>query len=84
MSIYMLTIIHTYSLTLNTYPEAASSNSGLDLPGRVLMESALYPVLLCSAAGLNDLDGLHLLVENAGRSLLLNCTDYDGRTPLVS
>ncbi|CAG8584921.1 6605_t:CDS:10 [Paraglomus occultum] len=75
--------VHNYTHTLiQDIIKAASSKEGLDLPGRVLMESALYPVLLCSAAGLNDLDGLHLLVESAGRSLLLNCTDYDGRTPL--
>jgi lysophospholipase len=47
-----------------------------------LTQRALGPVLLCSAAGSNDLDGLKLLVEGAGELINLNCIDYDGRVPL--
>ncbi|KAI8080810.1 asparaginase-domain-containing protein [Gilbertella persicaria] len=48
----------------------------------MLAQKALGPVLLCSAAGSNDLDGLTLLVESMGELINLNCVDYDGRVPL--
>lgn len=48
----------------------------------MLAQKALGPVLLCSAAGSNDLDGLSLLVESMGELINLNCVDYDGRVPL--
>lgn len=48
----------------------------------MLAQKALGPVLLCSAAGANDLDGLSLLVESMGELINLNCVDYDGRVPL--
>lgn len=52
------------------------------LQERILVEKTLYPILLCSAASTNDMEGLLLLYENLGDSLNLNCIDYDGRTPL--
>ncbi|GAN10274.1 60 kDa lysophospholipase-like isoform X2 [Mucor ambiguus] len=48
----------------------------------MLAQKALGPVLLCSAAGSNDLEGLSLLVESMGELINLNCVDYDGRVPL--
>jgi lysophospholipase len=48
----------------------------------MLAQKALGPVLLCSAAGANDLGGLNLLVESMGELMNLNCVDYDGRVPL--
>ncbi|KAI8992406.1 asparaginase-domain-containing protein [Pilobolus umbonatus] len=48
----------------------------------ILAQRALSPVLLCSAAGSNDLEGLTLLIESMGEVLNLNCADYDGRVPL--
>lgn len=67
--------------------KAAVKDSSLmmDVQEKVLMEKSLYPILLCSAAGTDDLDGMLLLSENyEGMMLMLNCMDYDGRTPLVS
>ncbi|KAG9294764.1 hypothetical protein G9A89_008243 [Geosiphon pyriformis] len=66
---------------------AASANSpnsalSINLQEKLLMEKTLYPILLCSAAGTNDLAGLELLWETIGESLILNCVDYDGRTPM--
>ncbi|CEG68248.1 Putative L-asparaginase [Rhizopus microsporus] len=48
----------------------------------MLAQKALNPVLLCSAASANDLDGLKLLVEEIEEAVNLNCVDYDGRVPL--
>ncbi|KAG1447090.1 hypothetical protein G6F56_009370 [Rhizopus delemar] len=48
----------------------------------MIAQKALGPVLLCSAAGSNDLEGLQLLVESMGDMINLNCIDYDGRVPL--
>ncbi|CAO3682230.1 unnamed protein product [Rhizopus stolonifer] len=54
----------------------------LSVEEEILAQKALGPVLLCSAASSNDLDGLKLLVENMGELINLNCVDYDGRVPL--
>ncbi|CAI2171130.1 13868_t:CDS:10 [Funneliformis geosporum] len=65
--------------------QAAATDSSLmmNVQEKVLMEKSLYPILLCSAAGTDDLDGMLLLSENyEGMMLMLNCMDYDGRTPL--
>jgi len=43
------------------------------------VELALYPVLMCAAAGSNDLDAMLRMVE-AGADV--NLSDYDQRTPL--
>lgn len=43
------------------------------------VEQALYPVLMCAAAGSNDLDAMLRMVE-AGADV--NLSDYDQRTPL--
>ncbi|KAI8378619.1 asparaginase-domain-containing protein [Blakeslea trispora] len=48
----------------------------------MVAQKALAPVLLCSAASSNDLDGLSLLVEGMSEMINLNCVDYDGRVPL--
>ncbi|CAO3703232.1 unnamed protein product [Rhizopus stolonifer] len=48
----------------------------------MIAQKALGPVLLCSAASSNDLEGLRLLVESMGDMINLNCIDYDGRVPL--
>lgn len=48
----------------------------------MLAQKALAPVLLCSAAAANDLEGLRLLVEGLGELINVNCVDYDGRVPL--
>jgi lysophospholipase len=47
-----------------------------------LAERSLGPVLLCSAAGTNDMEGMNLLYESMGDHLNMNCVDYDGRVPL--
>ncbi|KAI8086569.1 asparaginase-domain-containing protein [Halteromyces radiatus] len=47
-----------------------------------LVERSLGPVLLCSAAGTNDMDGLTSLYESMGDHMNVNCVDYDGRVPL--
>ncbi|KAI8074030.1 asparaginase-domain-containing protein [Gongronella butleri] len=47
-----------------------------------LAERALAPLLLCSAAGANDMDNMATLVENIAEDLNVNCVDYDGRVPL--
>ncbi|ORZ21234.1 asparaginase-domain-containing protein [Absidia repens] len=47
-----------------------------------IAERSLGPVLLCSAAGTNDMEGLTLLYESMGDHLNMNCVDYDGRVPL--
>ncbi|KAI9277638.1 asparaginase-domain-containing protein [Sporodiniella umbellata] len=48
----------------------------------MVAQKALGPVLLCSAASSNDLEGLQLLVESMGDLINLNCIDYGGRAPL--
>ncbi|KAI7897783.1 asparaginase-domain-containing protein [Cokeromyces recurvatus] len=48
----------------------------------IVAERILLPVLLCSAAAVNDIDGLRSLVESIGETINLNCVDYDGRVPL--
>ncbi|CAO3587890.1 unnamed protein product [Absidia cylindrospora] len=47
-----------------------------------IAERSLGPVLLCSAAGTNDMEGMTLLYESMGDHLNVNCVDYDGRVPL--
>ncbi|KAF7725023.1 hypothetical protein EC973_000516 [Apophysomyces ossiformis] len=54
----------------------------MSLEDQLIAEKALAPVLLCSAAGSNDIEGLRLLQDNMGDSLNVNCVDYDGRSPL--
>ena len=45
----------------------------MNVQEKVLMEKSLYPILLCSAAGTDDLDGMMLLSENyEGMKLMLN------------
>ena len=43
------------------------------------VEKALYPVLLCAAAGSNDIDAMLRMVEDGAD---VNTSDYDQRTPL--
>lgn len=43
------------------------------------VEKALYPVLMCAAAGSNDLDAMLRMVEGGAD---VNISDYDQRTPL--
>ncbi|CAO3589422.1 unnamed protein product [Absidia cylindrospora] len=47
-----------------------------------IAERSLGPVLLCSAAGTNDMEGMNRLYESMGDHLNVNCVDYDGRVPL--
>ncbi|RIA95047.1 asparaginase-domain-containing protein [Glomus cerebriforme] len=81
----------THKIIQNMINAAAEANHAavkdtslmMDVQEKVLMEKSLYPILLCSAAGTDDLDGMLLLSENyEGMMLMLNCMDYDGRTPL--
>jgi len=44
-----------------------------------LIGHALYPVLLCAAAGTGDTKGVSQILEMGGNP---NCSDYDGRSPL--
>ncbi|CAJ0651584.1 6707_t:CDS:10 [Entrophospora sp. SA101] len=77
----------THKIIQNMISSDLKKNSTSDLAltinvqEKVLMEKTLYPILLCSAAGTDDLDGMLLLWESY-EGLLLNCVDYDGRTPL--
>ncbi|KAG1141546.1 hypothetical protein G6F37_006955 [Rhizopus arrhizus] len=83
------------SLLVNIFMKFAARNKVLDkqetnesqdltmsVEEEMLAQKALGPVLLCSAAGSDDLDGLQLLVECMGELINLNCVDYDGRIPL--
>ncbi|KAG1463995.1 hypothetical protein G6F46_003195 [Rhizopus delemar] len=83
------------SLLVNIFMKFAARNKVLDrqetnesqdltmsVEEEMLAQKALGPVLLCSAAGSDDLDGLQLLVERMGELINLNCVDYDGRIPL--
>ncbi|KAI8336549.1 asparaginase-domain-containing protein [Chlamydoabsidia padenii] len=64
---------HAYSLP----PDLTLSNQD-----QQLAERSLGPVLLCSAAGTNDMEGMNLLYQSMGDHLNMNCVDYDGRVPL--
>ncbi|KAI9486266.1 MAG: asparaginase-domain-containing protein [Benjaminiella poitrasii] len=67
-------------------PEVLDEEEEVDLAMSIeeemVAEKALLPVLLCTAAAANDLDGLRSLVENMTEMINLNCIDYDGRVPL--
>ncbi|KAI8582726.1 hypothetical protein K450DRAFT_226616 [Umbelopsis ramanniana AG] len=71
---------------IQTIVQASSTGDGnitsQTLQERVLIEKAMYPILLCSAAATDDMEGLLMLHENLGDMINLNCVDYDGRTPL--
>jgi lysophospholipase len=71
---------------IQTIVQASSTGEGYitsqTLQERVLIEKAMYPILLCSAAATDDMDGLLMLHENLGDMINLNCVDYDGRTPM--
>ncbi|KAI8372952.1 asparaginase-domain-containing protein [Radiomyces spectabilis] len=54
----------------------------MSMEEQLTAERALGPVLLCSAAGSNDLEGITQLFNNMGGLLNLNCVDYSGRVPL--
>ncbi|CAG8623069.1 15712_t:CDS:10, partial [Acaulospora morrowiae] len=79
----------THKIIQNMIAAAADAKRGgvsdsalmINVQEKVLMEKSIYPILLCSAAGTNDLEGILLLWESYD-SLILNCIDYDGRTPL--
>ncbi|CAG8441038.1 11130_t:CDS:2 [Acaulospora colombiana] len=79
----------THKIIQNMIAAAADAKRGgvsdsalmINVQEKVLMEKSIYPILLCSAAGTNDLEGLQLLWESYD-GLILNCIDYDGRTPL--
>ncbi len=61
---------------VNTVAKALAART----PGeRDQVEKALYPVLLCSAASLGDLDGLRRMCEGGADPAT---ADYDGRTAL--
>ncbi|KAK4520070.1 uncharacterized protein ATC70_008199 [Mucor velutinosus] len=62
--------------------EGEETDLTMSVEEEMLAQKALGPVLLCSAAGSNDLEGLSLLVESMGELINLNCVDYDGRVPL--
>ncbi|KAI7885126.1 asparaginase-domain-containing protein [Lichtheimia hyalospora FSU 10163] len=50
---------------------------------QLVAEKALLPVILCSAAMANDLDGLRKLYDSHISDMInLNTVDYDGRSPL--
>ncbi|KAI8068972.1 asparaginase-domain-containing protein [Thamnidium elegans] len=63
-------------------PAVEEEDLNMSVEEETLAQKALAPVLLCSAAGSNDLEGLRLLVEGLGELINLNCVDYDGRVPL--
>ncbi|KAI8647158.1 asparaginase-domain-containing protein [Parasitella parasitica] len=66
----------------NTNKDEEEADLTMSVEEEMLAQKALGPVLLCSAAGSNDLEGLSLLVESMGELINLNCVDYDGRVPL--
>ncbi|KAI9300809.1 asparaginase-domain-containing protein [Cunninghamella echinulata] len=74
------------SLSSSTASLSTSTSSLPDLTishqDQEAAERSLAPVLLCSAAATNDMEGLTLLCESMGEQLNMNCTDYDGRVPL--
>ncbi|CAG8518882.1 9763_t:CDS:10 [Dentiscutata erythropus] len=78
----------THKIIQNMIAAAVDSRQGsldsalmINVQEKVLLEKSLYPILLCSAAGTDDLEGLQLLWDSYD-GLVLNCIDYDGRTPL--
>ncbi|KAG0164218.1 hypothetical protein DFQ28_000912 [Apophysomyces sp. BC1034] len=58
------------------------SDLTMSLEDEMIAEKALAPILLCSAASSDDIEGLKLLHDNMGDALNVNCIDYDGRSPL--
>ena len=74
------------SLTFRDYNSILSkiiSDSEITPTERKMVEKAMFPVLLCTAAASGDIQGLKLLVDNMG-SLPINSVDYDKRTALVT
>ncbi|KAI9297583.1 asparaginase-domain-containing protein [Neoconidiobolus thromboides FSU 785] len=45
-------------------------------------EKTIFPVLLCNAAGVNDVECLKYLLKSRPNSFNVNCVDYEGRTPI--
>ncbi|RKP38943.1 asparaginase-domain-containing protein, partial [Dimargaris cristalligena] len=52
------------------------------LEERLSIEKTFFPILICAAAAIDDLEGLRTLRQLLGGRFQLNCVDYDGRTPL--
>ncbi|KAJ1974631.1 hypothetical protein H4R34_004647, partial [Dimargaris verticillata] len=49
---------------------------------RLAVEKTFFPILICAAAGSDDVRALQTLRQILGTRFQLNCIDYDGRTPL--
>ncbi|KAJ1654708.1 hypothetical protein IWQ61_005404 [Dispira simplex] len=49
---------------------------------QMAIEKTFFPILICAAAAIGDIEGLRTLQRLLGARFQLNCVDYDGRTPL--
>jgi lysophospholipase len=83
-------IVERIIATLATHREDGSGEESATIPQPDMnssevsfLERSFFPLLLCSAAGHDDLDALKLLKEGLGY-LSINSLDYDRRTALVS
>ena len=62
---------------IDSVSKVVTEGAALGVDGEIA--EALYPVLLCAAAGRGDVEGLERMIA-AGADL--DAGDYDGRTPL--
>jgi lysophospholipase len=72
------------SLAQGNFVETVISALGAESdPEREVIERALLPHLICSTAGLGDVEGFMRLKEAArNESLVTTCVDFEGRTAL--
>ncbi|KAI9256722.1 asparaginase-domain-containing protein [Sporodiniella umbellata] len=78
----LVNILLKYSEKNKKPSETEREDFVLSVEEEILAQKALGPVILCSAASSNDIEGIQRLVESMGDLINLNCADYDGRPPL--
>ncbi|KAJ1974237.1 hypothetical protein H4R35_003709 [Dimargaris xerosporica] len=72
-------IHHTQSTCTSDQP---SHDAFVTTDERLAVEKSFFPILICAAAGSDDVRALQSLRQILGTRFHVNCIDYDGRTPL--
>ncbi|KAJ1986233.1 hypothetical protein H4R33_003481 [Dimargaris cristalligena] len=83
----MVTSLQQMNLIGESTPDVGGQNGPFmahisTLEERLSIEKTFFPILICAAAAIDDLEGLRTLRQLLGGRFQLNCVDYDGRTPL--
>eukprot|EP00762_Andalucia_godoyi_P000178 ANDGO_02402.mRNA.1 L-asparaginase len=71
-----------FSFLDETFVSAVARALETDFADRKKIADALYPSLLCAAAGSGNLSMIKRYVETSDNPLIVNLTDYDARSPL--